>query len=97
MSTAQLARIVDAAAPGRARADEPLARHTSFRIGGPADVLVEPGSADELARVVRAAAEPRQPLTVLGISARKADQVWAYARAWLREELTDDVGESDRR
>ncbi len=28
---------------------------------------------------------------LLGISARKANQVWAYARAWLREELGDDV------
>jgi RNA polymerase sigma factor (TIGR02999 family) len=25
--------------------------------------------------------------TLLGISPRKANQVWAYARAWLREEL----------
>jgi RNA polymerase sigma factor (TIGR02999 family) len=29
---------------------------------------------------------------LLGISPRKANQVWAYARAWLREELGDDVG-----
>jgi RNA polymerase sigma factor (TIGR02999 family) len=28
--------------------------------------------------------------SVLGISPRKANQVWAYARAWLREELGDD-------
>ena len=28
--------------------------------------------------------------TLLGMSARKADQVWAYARAWLREDLADD-------
>jgi RNA polymerase sigma factor (TIGR02999 family) len=28
----------------------------------------------------------------LGMSPRKANQVWAYARAWLREELGDDVG-----
>ena len=27
----------------------------------------------------------------LGISPRKADQVWAYARAWLRDELVDDL------
>ena len=27
----------------------------------------------------------------LGISPRKSDQVWAYARAWLRDELVDDV------
>jgi RNA polymerase sigma factor (TIGR02999 family) len=26
----------------------------------------------------------------LGISPRKANQVWAYARAWLREDLGDD-------
>jgi RNA polymerase sigma factor (TIGR02999 family) len=30
---------------------------------------------------------------LLGISPRKANQVWAYARAWLREELGDDEGE----
>jgi len=29
----------------------------------------------------------------LGISPRKANQVWAYARAWLREELGDDQEE----
>jgi RNA polymerase sigma factor (TIGR02999 family) len=29
--------------------------------------------------------------SLLGISARKANQVWAYARAWLREELGDDA------
>ena len=27
----------------------------------------------------------------LGISPRKADQVWAYARAWLRDELVDEA------
>jgi RNA polymerase sigma factor (TIGR02999 family) len=29
---------------------------------------------------------------LLGVSPRKATQVWAYARAWLREELGDDEG-----
>jgi RNA polymerase sigma factor (TIGR02999 family) len=28
---------------------------------------------------------------LLGISPRKANQVWAYARAWLGEELSDDA------
>jgi RNA polymerase sigma factor (TIGR02999 family) len=31
--------------------------------------------------------------SLLGISPRKADQVWAYARAWLREEIGDDLRE----
>jgi RNA polymerase sigma factor (TIGR02999 family) len=30
--------------------------------------------------------------SALGISPRKATQVWAYARAWLREELGEDEG-----
>jgi RNA polymerase sigma factor (TIGR02999 family) len=29
--------------------------------------------------------------SLLNISPRKANQVWAYARAWLREELGDDA------
>jgi RNA polymerase sigma factor (TIGR02999 family) len=28
----------------------------------------------------------------LGISPRKANQIWAYARAWLREEIGDNQG-----
>jgi RNA polymerase sigma factor (TIGR02999 family) len=31
-----------------------------------------------------------QAASFLGISPRKANQVWAYARAWLREELEDE-------
>jgi RNA polymerase sigma factor (TIGR02999 family) len=30
--------------------------------------------------------------SLLGISPRKANQVWAYARAWLREEVGDSEG-----
>ncbi len=37
------------------RADEPLARHTSFRIGGPADLILSPRTWDEAAAVMRAA------------------------------------------
>lgn len=51
---------------GRVRARESLARHTSYRIGGPADLLVLPDSAAELAAVVRACRERDVPLTVLG-------------------------------
>jgi RNA polymerase sigma factor (TIGR02999 family) len=29
--------------------------------------------------------------SLLGVSPRKANQVWAYARAWLREEIGDEV------
>ena len=50
----------------RVRPNEPLARHTSYRIGGPADLLVRPDTADELAVVVREAAGHGVRLTLLG-------------------------------
>ena len=33
------------------RCDEPLARYTTLRVGGPADVLVEPASEEDLAAI----------------------------------------------
>ena len=44
----------------------PLAPHTTLRLGGPADRLVEARSADEIVEVVRAADAAREPLLVLG-------------------------------
>jgi UDP-N-acetylmuramate dehydrogenase len=50
----------------RARAGEPLNRHTSFRIGGPADVWVEVDSVAEVQQVLSAAHRAGAPLFVLG-------------------------------
>lgn len=44
----------------------PLAAHCSWRIGGPADLLIEPASAAQVARVVRFAREHDLPLLVIG-------------------------------
>jgi UDP-N-acetylmuramate dehydrogenase len=46
--------------------DEPMTRHTSFRIGGPADVLLMPRSVADLQRIVILARELELPLTVIG-------------------------------
>lgn len=46
--------------------DEPLALHTTWRIGGPADVLVIPDSLDELKAAVWAANQLGMPWTVIG-------------------------------
>lgn len=51
----------------RVRFAEPLSRHTSFRIGGPADAWVEVGSGAELLDLQRAALTHAVPLAVLGI------------------------------
>ena len=49
-----------------AKIDEPLKRYTAWKIGGPADALLEPESAEELILAVNAAREHDIPVTVLG-------------------------------
>jgi UDP-N-acetylmuramate dehydrogenase len=47
------------------RFDEPMRRHTTLKIGGPADAFAEPGSAAEVAALVRWCAG-RVPITIVG-------------------------------
>ncbi len=49
-----------------AKLDEPLKRYTAWKIGGPADVLVEPKSASELIEAVGTARRYGIPVTLLG-------------------------------
>ncbi len=46
--------------------DEPIARYTSFRIGGPADYLARPADEAALARALAWANEAHLPVTVIG-------------------------------
>ena len=46
--------------------NEPMSRHTSFRIGGPADAFVIAGDLDELRRVFRISKKSGLPLHVAG-------------------------------
>jgi UDP-N-acetylmuramate dehydrogenase len=55
-----------AAAGARPGCGEPLARHVSFRIGGPADVFVEVASVPELQGVLRACRSHAYPVFFLG-------------------------------
>ena len=50
----------------RVKKDEPLSRHTTFRIGGPADYFVTPESEDELAAVVALCRRFEIPFFLLG-------------------------------
>jgi UDP-N-acetylmuramate dehydrogenase len=49
-----------------AKFDEPLRRYTAWKIGGPADALLEPRSVDELIEAAERAGEHGVPITVLG-------------------------------
>ena len=48
------------------RRDEPLAKHTTMRIGGLADVYVEPASEADLANILKFCAERDVPFFILG-------------------------------
>ncbi len=49
-----------------AKLDEPLRRYTAWKIGGPADALLEPPSAEELIEAIKKAREHGIPVTILG-------------------------------
>lgn len=46
--------------------DEPMRDHTTFRVGGPADLFISPGCSEQVAATVRACRELDVPLLVLG-------------------------------
>ena len=48
------------------RRDESLAKHTTLRVGGPADVYVEPASEEDLARVVKFCGKNEIKFFILG-------------------------------
>jgi UDP-N-acetylmuramate dehydrogenase len=51
---------------GSASLDEPMASHSSFRIGGPADLYVLPASSEEIAGILRVCARESVPSFLLG-------------------------------
>ncbi|HET9623382.1 MAG TPA: UDP-N-acetylmuramate dehydrogenase [Kofleriaceae bacterium] len=51
---------------GDVRFDEPMRRHTTLKIGGPADAFAEPTSAAGVAALARACRELGVPITVVG-------------------------------
>ena len=60
-----LRRVMDGVR-GVVKFNEPLQKYTSFRIGGPADVWVEPADVDDVCRVVKQAHGAKIPLFVVG-------------------------------
>lgn len=51
---------------GEIKRDEPLSRHTSFAIGGPADVLAYPADREDLRRLLQAIKTRQLPSFILG-------------------------------
>lgn len=64
--TLYLARMQRYIAKERLLENEPMRQHTTFAVGGPADILVLPTSIEEIVLAVRYAREFNLPLTILG-------------------------------
>lgn len=52
--------------PEQMLANEPMSRHTTFAVGGPADLLLLPYTVKEMSLAIRAARALQLPITVLG-------------------------------
>jgi UDP-N-acetylmuramate dehydrogenase len=59
-------KIKSVVANGRVMVDEPMKHHTTFKIGGPADLLVEPSSIEEVESVLNICRSEDIPVTVIG-------------------------------
>ena len=62
----KLAQALRAMAPDRLLENEPMSLHTTFRVGGPADLLFQPANADELCAALKLAQEAGVPVQLLG-------------------------------
>ncbi len=61
-----LAASLERVCPGGVRVNEPLARHVSFRIGGPADILLLPRTMRDLEAAAAWLYREGEPFTILG-------------------------------
>ncbi len=52
--------------PGKYYKNAPMSSYTSFKIGGPADLLVIPGTKEELAALLAFVKTEKEPLTIMG-------------------------------
>jgi len=52
--------------PGEISTKEPLSRHTSFRVGGPAEIFVQPKTTEEMIQIREICCKNNIPITILG-------------------------------
>lgn len=67
MDKKNIARLIlDVVGPKNIKIDEPMKKHTSFKIGGPADVFVTPSSPEQLAGIINICMEHGIPKFIMG-------------------------------
>ena len=66
MCISALLSFLEKELPGKYQINAPMERYTTFRVGGPADLLVEPESQEEVCQLLREIHTQKVPLTVIG-------------------------------
>ena len=66
MHMRKLAEALSALGGARFLENEPMSRHTTFRVGGPAEYMFFPASAEEIRAALRAAEEAGAPVHLVG-------------------------------
>lgn len=66
MGISALLSFLEKELPGKYQINAPMERYTTFRVGGPADLLVEPESQEEVCRLLQEIHTQKVPLTVIG-------------------------------
>ena len=66
MNEALRERLENITGPGNVRLNEDMGSHTTFRVGGCADVFVTPGTLKEATEIVRLLLTEDEPFTVIG-------------------------------
>ena len=59
-------KLTSVIAKERVYVDEPMSRHTTFRVGGPADFFVTPKAKEEVRDVIRICKEAGMPYSIIG-------------------------------
>jgi len=58
--------IIDIVGNENVRVSEPMSRHTSFRVGGPADILVTPKKKEDILRIMDLSKTENIPIYIMG-------------------------------
>lgn len=66
MRETTIRRLQEIFGEARVLRNEPMSRHTTFRIGGPAEAFVNPKKTEELREALRVCREEREPYCVIG-------------------------------
>ena len=67
MDISQAADLLAAiAGSDNVKINEPMSIHTSFKVGGPADLFVKPGNAGQLAEIIKICGDRQIPVFIMG-------------------------------